>query len=743
MVDQLLEGSLLAHQRAVLTDTVIDNDGIVDGVAQNGQHGRNEVAVQRGAQEHEGAEHHHQVVQQGQNGHHAAGQATDLLEADADVQQDQDQRKDHRDQTLLQELGTHGSADVAERELGKGVVRVRLVQGVQQVFHLIGGHGLVAGHRDLQGLLARGDVLAALQGQVIAAQRSGSGLLHLGGGELALIAQGDHGTTGELGIQTDAEPHGTEQDSRHQAGGKGQETLAQRHKVDGLLLCGLLAGLVRTIEPRVPQSLEGRRTADHHTGRKNAEDEVQQHAGEQRVAEGVDRTCRGRTKGKEHKVQGLGEETIRRAEGAHQDDGDDDDGHVAVDDGGQTAGKAALEGTVQRFAAAKLFLDALGRDDVGINAHADGKDDARDAGQRQGEALKHGEVTGDKGQRSSHLTGQRDARKEAGQTVQHRHQDHDEGKGDEAGQHHGAQAVLTEAGADGRIAVHRQRKRQRAGVDLARHLDHILLREGVGRGAGDDGGAIGDGRIDGCRAHVLIVQPDADGAAALVELGGGITKGFGTFIGELEGDVVFRRTAVHRAILRRSALDHGAVQDQLAVRTASLPEGQIGGGADLFDGRFGVEIRLAGLPREFEDQPVGVIVHVQLVVGHIQGDQTVLNDELRGVQLVVGGIVAVRRSKRHVDAAFDIHAEADILRALDVGLGHIAILDRNAKERRVDERRDQEHRDNKLPCFAFSLHKNRETSKYNKPPPCGNGCRAGRFSTTGMLTPFPPAAFPP
>ena len=75
---------------------------------------------------------------------------------------------------------------------------------------------------------------------------------------------------------------------------------------------------------------------------------------------------------------------------------------------------------------------------VGVNAHADGKDDARDAGQGQGEALKHGEVTGDKGQRSSHLTGQRDARKEAGQTVQHRHQDHDEGKGDEAGQHHGA-----------------------------------------------------------------------------------------------------------------------------------------------------------------------------------------------------------------------------------------------------------------------------------------------------------------
>lgn len=80
---------------------------------------------------------------------------------------------------------------------------------------------------------------------------------------------------------------------------------------------------------------------------------------------------------------------------------------------GQAAGKAALERAVEALAAAQLLLDTLGGDDIGIHAHADGEDDASDAGQGQGEALKHREVAGDEGQRGRHLTGQRDAGEEA------------------------------------------------------------------------------------------------------------------------------------------------------------------------------------------------------------------------------------------------------------------------------------------------------------------------------------------
>ena len=45
------------------------------------------------------------------------------LEAQGDVQQDQHQCKHHGNQTLMQELGAHGSADVAQRQLFKIVVR--------------------------------------------------------------------------------------------------------------------------------------------------------------------------------------------------------------------------------------------------------------------------------------------------------------------------------------------------------------------------------------------------------------------------------------------------------------------------------------------------------------------------------------------------------------------------------------------------------------------------------------------
>ena len=59
---------LLAVQGAVLADTVIDNDGIVDGVAQDGQQGSNKVAVQGNAQEDKDAEDDEHIVQQSHNG---------------------------------------------------------------------------------------------------------------------------------------------------------------------------------------------------------------------------------------------------------------------------------------------------------------------------------------------------------------------------------------------------------------------------------------------------------------------------------------------------------------------------------------------------------------------------------------------------------------------------------------------------------------------------------------------------
>ena len=405
-------------------------------------------------------------------------------------------------------------------------------------------------------------------------------------------------------------------------------------------------------------------------------------------------------------MQCLGKQAIRGTEGTHEHDGHDDDGHVAVNDGGQAAGKAALQCAIQRFAVFQFLFDALGGDDVGIHAHADGQNDTCDAGQGQSKAFKHREVAGHKGQRSRHLTGQCDAGQKARQTIQHGHEYHNKGKGDQTCQHHGAEAVFAQTGAHGGVAVHAQSKGQRTGVDLACHLDHGILRKGIGGRTGDDGLSVGDSGVDGGGAHVLVVQPDADAALIGGQLGGGIAKGLGTLGGELEGNVIFRAAAIaHSAVLRRSAFDHGAVQDQLAVLAGSLAEGQVGGGADLLNGRLGVKIRLAGLPRELQNQAVGVVVHIQLVVGHVQGDQTVLDDQTGGIQLLVRGIVAIRGHKGDVDAALDIHTKADILCTLDVGGGHIAVFCRHAKKGGVDKHNDQQRGNDQLPCFAFCFHK--------------------------------------
>ena len=530
--------------------------------------------------------------------------------------------------------------------------------------------------------------------------------MHSGLIKTALVGQSDHGAAGELGIQMHTEHCGAQQNDRHQAGREGQELFAKGYEIHRLLFSLFLPGLCSAVEPRVAQRLDGSCTANHNTGSEHAEHKVQQHAGKQRIAEGIDSACGRGAEGEEHKVQCLGKQAIRGAEGTHEHDGHDDDGHIAVNDGGQAAGKAALQCAIQRFAVFQFLFDALGGDDVGIHAHADGQNDTCDTGQGQGEAFKYREVAGHKGQRSRHLTGQRDAGQKARQTVQYRHEHHDEGKSNQAGQHHGAKAVFAQTGAYGGVAVHAQRKGQCTGVDLACHLDHGILRKGIGGRTCDDGLSVGDSGVDGSGAHVLVVQPDADAALVDGQLGGGIAKGLGALGGKLEGNVILGTAAVaHSAVLRRSAFDHGAVKDQLAVLAGSLAEGQVGSSADLLNGRLGVKIRLAGLPRELQNQAVGVVIHIQLVVGHVQRDQTVLNDQTGGIQLLVRGIVAIRGHKGDVDAALDIHTKADILCTLDVGGGHIAVFCRHAKKGGVDKHNDQQRGNDQLPCFAFCFHK--------------------------------------
>ena len=297
-----------------------------------------------------------------------------------------------------QELLTDGGIDVADLILDELVVGVLLIQGSQQVVELLGGQRVTAGQGDSQGLVA-GNIRAGLQGQIGLAQLGADGGLQVVQVSVALIGQRDHGTALELDVHLDAEDAAEHKHDSDQRTGEGVELLAVADEVDGRGLEVGTALLLAAEQPCLAQRLEVDSAANHNAGRPDAKDKVQQNAGQQGEAKGVDRTGSGRSEPVEDRVKDLGPETVRRAKGAHQDGGDDDDGHVAVDDGGQAHLEAAVDSALEGLVLGQLLLDALGGDNVGVNTHADAEDNTGNAGQRQRGAGENREIAGHNSQR--------------------------------------------------------------------------------------------------------------------------------------------------------------------------------------------------------------------------------------------------------------------------------------------------------------------------------------------------------
>ena len=429
--------------------------------------------------------------------------------------------------------------------------------------------------------------------------------------------------------------------------------------------------------------------ADHHTGCPDAKDEVEQHAGEQRKAEGIDRTGGGGSEPEEDRVEHLSPEAVGGTESTHQDSSDDDDGDVAVDDGGQAHLEAALDCGGQGLVFGKCFLDALGGDDVGVNAHADAQDDTGNAGQGQRRSREHSEVAGNDSQRSGHLTKQRNGGDGAGQAVAHDHHDSDKGKGDDTGQDHDLQALGAQGRADGGVALRRQGERQRAGVDLVCQRGSAVLIEV----ALDDGLAAGDGLIDGGGGDVFIVQPDGDRAVVGGQLGGGIGKSSRAGGVELQLD-----DPALRLVIRGIGGSHVVTAENLLARgRGALAENHLGGGADLIDSRLRVEISLAGLPGKTDDDTILVTVNIALVVRNAQADQTVLDNGFCRRHLFGGGIHITGGHKGNIDTAADIDTEADIRSSLDVNVLSVAVLIACAEDRSQGKHHDQNCHDKQRP----------------------------------------------
>ena len=137
-------------------------------------------------------------------------------------------------------------------------------------------------------------------------------------------------------------------------------------------------------------------------------------------------------------------------------------------------------------------------------------------------------------------------------------------------------------------------------------------------------------------------------------------------------------------------------------------EGHVGGGADLINGSFGVELGLTGLPGEAHDDAVLVVVHIHLAVGDVQPHQPLLDDAFGGVQLLIGGVGAVRNHEGHVHAALDVNAEANVAGTFHIGHGAIVGLAAQAEQGQIRKHQNQNGRQEKLPGFCSSFHSFRE-----------------------------------
>ena len=542
-----------------------------------------------------------------------------------------------------------------------------------------------------------------MQGQFLLADCLTDGSFQLVQVHIALIAQRNHGATLEFHIQLDAKNDAERQHKGHKAAGERIEFFAVAGKVDAGGLAQLAALCGSAVQDRLAQRLDTGRAANHHAGGPHAKHKVQQHTGEQRKAEGINGTCGGGSEPRKDRSEQSGPDAIGGAKRAHQNDCHNDDGHVAVNDGGQAHLKAAGNGSIQRFALVQFLADTGSSDNVCIHTHADAQNDTGDAGQCQRGTGENREIPGNHSQRGGHLSQQRQRRDGAGQTIVSDHQQGDHQEGNDTGQHHHFQAARAQGGADGGIALGGQRKRQCAGVYLVRQRgDGFLIKA-----AADDGAALGDGFIDRGGGDVHIIQPDGDHP---VFFRGQFRGGGAELFGALAGEFQLNYIAVLFIVSRRGGFHIIAGEDQLPVSRGAAAEHHLGRGADLVNGRLGIEVRLIALPRKTDDDAVFVVVHIILIIRDAKADQTILNNGLGGVHLIIRRIHAVGGHEGHIHAAPDVNAKTDVRRPLQIDVSGIPVGIAYTKDRCQGKRNDQHGHDKKLPCLPFFAHRNLQIS---------------------------------
>ena len=105
-VNELVEFHFVAHELFVLTDTVVDDDGCVDGVAQDSEQYSHKVCIDIEAADNEAAVYHAHIVQECYYREHTCGDTAYLSEPEADVDNGDDCGECAGYETLEEEVKT-------------------------------------------------------------------------------------------------------------------------------------------------------------------------------------------------------------------------------------------------------------------------------------------------------------------------------------------------------------------------------------------------------------------------------------------------------------------------------------------------------------------------------------------------------------------------------------------------------------------------------------------------------------
>lgn len=396
-----------------VTDTVEDNDGVIDGVTDDGEQHRNDLRID--LQTEDGAE--------GQDDQHVMDQCHDgrkrivPLEAHAHIDQDTDPGQHGDDHGIAHQL----LADDRRNGVVRYLMTIRLLQACLDGAHRIRIDGILQ--------IDAGDI--AFRTVDLHAGRIKAELLQLRFQRILIdrriALDGQRRTAGEVDAQVHdsvaAEAVDTHaDDGDHQDGQRcADEVFCLADEIKSLELRELAAflslGDIRHIALLDTEELIAlvQITAVDQQAQQEADDEH-------------DQQQRGDRRDDEHRREAL---HAARTEDV-QDERGDERGQLRVDDRAEGVLGSFAEGRLDAAAGIHGFLDALKGQDVGVDRHADTEHERRNAGQREYRA--HGIV---QQEYDEDVYGKRDRGDDARQAVDADHEQHDRGHADRAGQHRG------------------------------------------------------------------------------------------------------------------------------------------------------------------------------------------------------------------------------------------------------------------------------------------------------------------